>query len=176
MRRSQDGDRLAYRELLVEVTALVRVFVRKRLGLVDGLEDVVQETLLSIHRYRHTYDPGRPFRPWMYAIARHRLLDFVGKRRRHSEHEVVGEGNALAEATQTTGTVLEPGGALGYLHQALALITIKQREIIHMLKFEGCSVAEVSAKTGLSESSVKVTAHRGYKRLRELMESPAHED
>ena len=167
MRRAQDGDRRAYETLLIEVAALVRAFARTRLRHRDWLEDVAQETLLSIHRDRHTYDPHRPFLPWMYAIARHRLLDFVEKQRRRGENEVSAE-NAL-DGVAGEQLVVERGTLSGFLRQALALLSLRQREIIRMLKLEGFTVAEISRKTGLSESLVKVTAHRGYNTLRKLM-------
>lgn len=174
MRRAQDGDRHAYETLLIEVTGLVRGFARSRLRRADWMEDVAQETLLSIHRDRHTYDPSRPFLPWMYAIARHRLLDFVEKQRRRGENEVPGEEGF--ESLASEHTIVERGTPAGILLQALALLSMKQREIIQMLKFEGLTVAEISRKTGLSASSVKVTAHRGYKTLRKLIAGPAHGD
>jgi RNA polymerase sigma-70 factor (ECF subfamily) len=174
MRRAQDGDRRAYQALLIEVTALVRGFARGRLRQPDWVEDVAQETLLSIHRDRHTYDPARPFLPWMYAIARHRLLDYVEKQRRRGENEVSGEDGW--EQVASEGLIVERGTRAGFLRQALALLSMKQREIIRMLKLEGLTVAEISRKTGLSASSVKVTAHRGYRTLRKLMEGAAHGD
>src|SRR5215470_1963432 len=118
MRRAQGGDPLAYEALLVEATALVRAFVRRRLRELDAVEDVVQETLLSIHRDRHTYDPERSFGPWMYAIARHRLVDFVTKRRRRSATEILGdEGWENAPAGES------PTFASPFVQRALALLS-----------------------------------------------------
>ena len=174
MRRAQDGDRRAYHALLLEVTALVREFARRRLRQADGLEDVAQETLLSIHRDRHTWDPARPFLPWMYAIARHRLLDLLERQRRRGEHEVSGEEGLLEVASREV--IVERGTPVSLLRQALALLSIRQREIIRMLKLEGLTVAEIARATGLSESSVKVTAHRGYKHLRKLIAGVADGD
>jgi RNA polymerase sigma-70 factor (ECF subfamily) len=168
MTRAQDGDRVAYQALLTEVVGLVRSFVRKRLSDSAGVEDIVQDALLSIHRDRHTYDPHRPFGPWMYAIARHRLLDHVAKQRRRDRRELIGEAE-LELAYSRAGTGVEPAGESMLLQRALALLSDKELEIIRMLKLEGRSVAEISEKTGRSSSSVKVTAHRGYKRLRKLM-------
>jgi RNA polymerase sigma-70 factor (ECF subfamily) len=172
MRKAQGGDRDAYQALLLEVLRLVRAFGRGRLRQADWLEDVAQETLLSIHRDRHTYDPARPFLPWMYAIARHRLLDFVEKQRRRARNEVPAESGwdevASAEA------IVERGTPAGFLRQALALLSIRQREIIGMLKLEGLTVAEISQRTGMTASSVKVTAHRGYKSLRRFILGAVH--
>ena len=174
MRRAQCGDSIAYDALLVAVTAAVRGFVRRRLREADAVEDVVQEALLSIHRDRHTYDPERRFGPWMYAIAKHRLLDFVAKQRRRSETEVLGdEGWQDAPSDER---LAEPIGPSPFVQRALALLSQKQREIIRLLKLEDWSVAEIAAKTGLSESAVKVTAHRGYRKIRKLIVRSAHDE
>ena len=167
MERAQAGDRPAYAALLTEVAALVRSFVRSRVHGHDAIEDVVQETLLSIHRDRHSYDPARAFGPWMYAIARHRTLDFVAKQRRNRERETGWQPIASAPA------VSERGAAL---HAALRLLSKAQREIVGMLKLEGYSVAEISAKTGLSQAAVRTTAHRGYRSLYKLMTSAADDE
>ncbi|HEX3479343.1 MAG TPA: sigma-70 family RNA polymerase sigma factor [Kofleriaceae bacterium] len=170
MRAAQDGDRLAYEALLTEVAAAVRDFVRKRLHDVDSQEEIVQDTLLSIHRDRHTYDPERPFRPWMYAIARHRLFDHLEKQRRRNRFEVLAE--AEVEDPGSADASARDHRAPGILRRALAQLSKAQREIIQMLKFDGLSVAEISTRTGLTASTVKVTAHRGYKRLRVLIGDP----
>jgi RNA polymerase sigma-70 factor (ECF subfamily) len=171
MRRAQDGDGHAYETVLTEVTRLLRAFVRQRIRAEDHVEDIVQDALLSIHRYRHTYDPGRAFGPWMYAIARNRLVDFVRKRRRLAAREVA-EGTSLDDVPSPV--VVAAGAA--FPSNALAVLSARQREIIAMLKVEGRTVAEIAVKTGLSPSSVKVTAHRGYAKLRKLLGRADRED
>src|SRR5215470_6141190 len=121
MRRAQGGDPLAYEALLVEATALVRAFVRRRLRELDAVEDVVQETLLSIHRDRHTYDPSRAFLPWMYAIARHRLLDFVQKQRRLGEKEIPAVPGGEEPVWEDP-----PREPIRLLQRALALLSFNQ--------------------------------------------------
>jgi RNA polymerase sigma-70 factor (ECF subfamily) len=164
MARAQGGDRHAYAALLTEVATLVEQFTRKRVRQADACEEIVQDTLLSIHRDRHTYDPARPFRPWMYAIARHRLLDHLEKQRRWSRGDVVTEVGLVACDHASVHV-----RAWRALQQALAQLSSTQRRVIQLLKLEGRSVAEISQRTGLSVSSVKVTAHRGYKKLRALL-------
>jgi RNA polymerase sigma-70 factor (ECF subfamily) len=167
MERAQGGDRRAYAALLTEVATLVRGFVRSRLQAHDAIEDIVQETLLSIHRDRHSYDPARPFGPWMYAIARHRMLDFVAKQRRNRERETSWQRVAPAPAATEHADAL---------HAALSLLTKAQREIVRMLKLEGYSVAEISAKTGLSQAAVRTTAYRGYRSLYKLLTIAADDE
>src|SRR5262245_37042715 len=88
MRLAQAGDQLAYASLLAWLTSTTRQFARARLGTVPWVDDVVQETLLAVHRARHTYDAERPFAPWFYAIATNRLIDGVRRERRVTTREI----------------------------------------------------------------------------------------
>lgn len=174
MKDAQDGDRKAYADLLTEVTGLLQTFVRQRLGQSAGVDDVVQETLISIHRHRHTYDPSRPFRAWMYAIARHRMIDWTRRRQRLGAHEALAEsaGEDIARAVAPSNE--RP--AFTRLHRALASLSEVQREVIQLLKWDGFSVREIAESRGMTESSVKVNAHRGYKVLRKLLASGSDAD
>jgi RNA polymerase sigma-70 factor (ECF subfamily) len=171
MVRAQRGEREPYHALLAEVARRVRAYVRRRVGEPEAVEDIVQDVLLSIHRNRHTYDPARAFCPWMYAIARHRTLDCLKAQRRRGRHELRGDPQLEERAAP------EPNPEhAGLLPQALLLLSDAQSEVIRLLKLEGYSVAEIATKTGRSETSIKVTAHRGYKRLRKLLTGADDED
>jgi len=169
MEAAQKGDRQAYETLLTEVATLVRSFVGKRLRQSGSVEDVVQETLISVHQHRHTYDPRRSFSRWMYAIAYHRLIDFVRKQRRNSQREV-SQGKGLEQVIDETTHDHSRGGLVHLLYQALSRLSNRQRDVVRMLKLDELSVKEISDQTGMSVSLVKVTAHRGYKNLRKLLE------
>lgn len=169
MREAQEGDREAYALLLNEIRPLLLNFTRAHAARADWADDAVQETLLSLHKARHTYDPARPFSPWLYAIARHRLIDFARKQRRRLEHEAPTDVEP-ADRFDDLRTTAEP------LRWALDSLPSRQRTVIQMLKSEGHSVKDVARMTGMSESSVKVTAHRGYKKLRALLLGDAHAD
>jgi RNA polymerase sigma-70 factor (ECF subfamily) len=174
MSRAQDGDARAYESLLTEVTAHLTKFVRQRLVESEWVDDVVQEALISIHQNRHTYDPRRSFSAWMHAIALHRLIDLARKRRRVRARERLDESGP-----EDAGFALEApadGTAFDGLYRALAKLSHKQREVIQLLKWQGFSVKEVAESTGMSESSVKVSAHRGYRLLRKLLVSGTDED
>src|ERR1700722_4367757 len=82
MAAAQDGDGRAYGELLGAITPYLRV-VARRAGLgPEEIEDGVQDILLTIHSIRQSYDPKRPFAPWLLAVARHRLIDRLRRRGR----------------------------------------------------------------------------------------------
>ena len=166
MRRAQEGDEASYAMLLRLLASLTHDFVRRRLGAAACLDDAVQETLLAVHAARQTYDPRRPFAPWFYAIAAHRLIDVIRRERRVQAREVGGDelpepGVPLARENER----LDPAA----LRAAVAGLPGRQREIITSLKFRDQSVREVAARLGMTESAVKVTAHRGYRLLKRLL-------
>ena len=74
---AQAGDQMAYASLLVLLTTITRQYARRRLGAVPWIDDVVQETLMAVHRARQTYDPVKPFAPWFYAVATNRMIDVL---------------------------------------------------------------------------------------------------
>lgn len=167
MRRAQEGDRAAYESLLLDSAGLVRERARRRGIRPDRVDDVVQEALVSVHRARHTYDPARAFLPWLHAIADHRIADAFRGQRRRREVEV-GEDDPVLESVPAPAEETDPLLKDG-LRSALDALPARQRRVIEMMKMEDRSVREVSEELGISEASVKVLAHRGYKKLRERL-------
>lgn len=168
MVRAQDGDRQAYEDLLIRVSGLVTGFVRRRVGDVSWADDVVQESLVALHRARHTYDPTRPFAPWLFAIAQNRLIDAlrVVKRRVLREMQPDSAWPGLARRPEQERDAMRAD-----VRRAVAGLPDKQRAVIELLKFEELSVREVASRLGMSEANVKVTAHRGYRALRRRVEA-----
>ena len=173
MRLAQGGDQAAYASLLVLLTSTTRQFARTRLGAVPWLDDVVQETLLAVHRARHTYDPGRPFAPWFYAVASNRLIDVVRRERRVTSREIPGD--VLPDAPMVGDTTRDDID-VDAIHAAVASLPSRQREVIEALKFRDQSVREVAGRLSMTESAVKVTAHRGYRALKRLLGRHERED
>lgn len=166
MVEAQKGDRLAYEDLLTRVSTVVLGFVRRRVGDASWTDDVVQECLVALHRARHTYDPARPFAPWLYAIAQNRLVDALRVQRRRLLREIQPE--LVAEPSHRP--LQERDALLTDVRRAVAGLPDHQRQVIELLKFEDLSVAEVAVRLGMTESNVKVTAHRGYRALRRRIE------
>ena len=169
MIRAQQGDANAYAELLTQLASVARRYARNRLGDVPWLDDVAQETLLTIHSARRTYDPARPFAPWFYAILSSRMIDVLRKERRVSAREigadVVPEHVSGREAAPDASDPAE----MDRVRAALDALPGRQREIVSALTLQEQSVREVSQRLNMTESAVKVTAHRGYRALRRLL-------
>ena len=167
MRRAQAGNQEAYAELLALLTSVTRQYTRRKSGAVPWVEDVVQETLISVHRARHTYDPSRPFAPWFYAIAAHRLVDVFRRERRVTSREQAGD--VLPEPVPARTVDREGDVDMDAVRAALASLPQRQREIVEGLKLRDESVRELAGRLGMSESAVKVTAHRAYQALKKML-------
>jgi RNA polymerase sigma-70 factor (ECF subfamily) len=164
---AQDGDAAAYEALLHEIVPALRAFVGARIRETAAAEDVVQNVLLSLHRARHTYQPSRPFGPWLRAIARNAIADAFRARGRRAERET-----ALSDADRVADE-REPSRAdaplSARMERALADLPPAQREAVELIHVRELSVVEAAARAGISVSALKVRAHRGYKALRVLL-------
>lgn len=167
MQQSLAGDQRAYALLLQETARLLRPFLSKRLSMADEVEDLLQEILISVHKARHTYDGNRPFRPWLYAIARFRLQDHL--RTHYSDqlrHAV--DFDELEEFLHdpVTESVMSYESISGEVDK----LPERQATILRLLHQDGYTAREVAEKIGMTESAVKVAAHRAYKVLRTKLE------
>jgi len=167
MAAAQGGDRRAYERVLAESVPLIRAAARRQGVATDLIDDVVQETLLAVHRVRHTYDPARSYDAWLSAIASRRAVDALrshGRRDRrelHDEHALdthadVGDATLAAERDQEARR----------LRDAIASLPPGQREAVEELGLKEHSLAEAAAHTGRQTGALKVNLHRALKALR----------
>jgi RNA polymerase sigma-70 factor (ECF subfamily) len=167
MRRAQEGEEEAYTELLIQLTAAARSYVWSRVGApAPWIDDVVQETLIAVHRARHTFDGRRPFAPWFYAIARNRFVDVLRREQRVRQREIVRDEWPESGSATTDGA---SGVDMDAVQRALASLPPRQREVVESIKLRDESVREIAARLGMTMTSVKVTAHRGYRTLRRVL-------
>lgn len=169
MSRAQAGDRDAYRELLASLLPWLRQITAARFRSRADAEDVVQDILLTLHAIRHTYDPARPFRPWLLAVAKRRIADRLRTQIRRGAREVFLSEEHETFATAETN-LIEQESEAKRLRDAVAHLPEAQRKAVTMLKLEEKSLAETSAATGLSVAALKVSSHRALKSLRKLLE------
>ncbi len=159
MTATQAGDEQAYRALLGAVQPLLQRYLRRRLPTDEEAEDVSQDVLLTMHRVRHTFETGRPFEPWFYAIARSRLIDHLRKNRRVRAAEF---------ATDELPEVADDQAAPDWERFLEVLETLPPtlREAFYMLKLDGLSTVEAAQAAGVTVSALKVRAHRAYNALK----------
>jgi len=146
------------------------MLVRRR-GLLtpDAVEDVVQDILLSVHAVRQTYDPGRPFMPWLLAIARNRLADRLRTSIRVAAHEQSVEDLEVTFGSADTNLPDEGVVDARTLAAAIQELPPSQRQAIELLKLRELSLKEASTLTGVSIGALKVATHRAMTTLRKAL-------
>src|SRR5580658_8737468 len=91
MERYQQADPEAPAVLVGAISPALLRFFRSQVASREHADDLLQETWLRIHRVRHTYRPGEPVLPWIYAIARRVRVDGYRRTRRITLHEIAME-------------------------------------------------------------------------------------
>lgn len=167
MEAAQAGNGGAYNRLLNDVQPwLVRYFSRRLpLHMVD---DATQDTLMAIHKKRHTFEPGRPFRPWLAGIARYKWIDrlrTMGRQHMVSIDDEIFEPSVEGHESSVTSAIL--------LEELLTKLKPAQIAVIRLVKLQGFSIEDAAAKTGQSESLVKVNIHRGLAKLAAMVQLAA---
>lgn len=165
MEAAQGGNGGAYNRLLNEVQPWLVRYYSRRLPL-HMVEDAAQDTLMAIHKKRHTYEPGRPFRPWLAGIARYKWIDrlrAIGRQHTISIDDEIFEPSVEGHEAAVTNAIL--------LEELLTKLKPAQISVIRLVKLQGFSIEDAAAKTGQSESLVKVNIHRGLAKLAAMVES-----
>jgi RNA polymerase sigma-70 factor (ECF subfamily) len=159
MRSAISGDSAAYHRLLKAVTPVLRAAARRGLARagqpVDQSEDIVQDILLAVHLKRHTWDTGAPFAPWLFAIARNKLIDSLRRRGRRVFVNIDDFAETLpGEPAAETASASEVAAQLESL-------PARQREVLQSIAVESASIKDTAAKYSMSEGAVRVALHRG---------------
>jgi RNA polymerase sigma-70 factor (ECF subfamily) len=163
MRSANVGDDAAYRRLLTSVAPVLRAGARRGLARAgqppDQAEDIVQDILLAVHLKRHTWKPDAPFAPWLFAIARNKLIDALRRRGRR----VFVNIDDFAEVIPSP----EPAETLPSSEVAthLAGLPVRQREVLQSIAVDAVSIKDTARKMSMSEGAVRVALHRGLAKL-----------
>ncbi len=159
MRAAISGDNAAYHRLLKAVTPVLRAAARRGLARagqpVDQSEDIVQEILLAVHLKRHTWDADAPFAPWLFAIARNKLIDALRRRGRRIFVNIDDFAETIpSEAPAETASA-------GEVATLLKALPERQRDVLQSISVEGTSIKDTATKFSMSEGAVRVALHRG---------------
>ena len=168
MLASQRGEAESHGVLLARLAPRLRGYYKRRLmgfgRSAEEAEDLVQEALLAIHLKRHTYDPEALFTPWLHAIARYKLIDYLRANREARMNVPIDDHQELMAADDHASTESTHDMA-----KLLGRLPRKTRRAIEAVKLDGKSVAETAVRYGISESNVKISVHRGLKALASLI-------
>ena len=164
--RANDGDGAAFARFLHAVTPTLRAVIRRR-G--DGLppdqhEDILQEVLLAIHLKRQTWRRDAPVRPWLYALARYKVVDAF-RRRGASVTLPIEE---FAEVLPEENAVLPLSGRDAEM--MLGMIDARSAMLVRAVALDGKTAEEAGETVGLTAGAARVALHRAMRRLSGLAE------
>ena len=162
-RRVLAGDKAAYNALLGVIGPALRRYFMRQFRLGAQADDLVQETLMAVHTKFHTYRQAESFTPWLYAIARHKAIDFMRAAKRRTTAFEVPIEHAADVATPLIATdKMENSDALA---AAMSELSARDRTLLELAKIEGLSHQQIGERLNLKISAVKVGIHRAMKRL-----------
>lgn len=167
-RAANAGDGQAYLRFLRAVTPVLRGIIRARGRSLDAdaHEDIVQDVLIAIHTKRQTWDPAAPLLPWLYAIARHKVVDAFRRRGTRLHLPVEDFADQLqAEPDPDLTAARDSARLIGQLDDRSAAI-------VRAISLEGETPAEVGARLAMSEGAVRVALHRAIRRMADLAKGP----
>lgn len=168
MKRYQDGDGSVLAEIYRDIAPGLLNYLFRWCGDRALSEDILQEVFLKVHKVRHTYGPGRPVKPWLYAIARHVAIDAFRKRERR--REVAYEETTMDKAESQPNAGLPASHGLDEIEQALDSLPEGQREALILTKVTGLSVREAAQVLGTTEGALKVKVHRAVRAVRRRLD------
>lgn len=166
MQAALGGDERAYTALLEATSQIARRMIVRKISNPDAAEDVVQEVLLAVHKARRTYEPRRPFMPWLASIVHYKVNDWLRKHYSNRSAAHVPIDDVLHFLCED---VTEPDHSHEFIQEVMQHLTEGQKTVIEAMYGRELSVAETAQALQMSESAVKVTAHRAYKKLREVL-------
>lgn len=166
MAAAHRGDARLYEALLGELAVAIERYLRRRFGKIGFFsEDCVQECLLAIHMGRHTYDPTRPFRPWLFAIVRHKAIDVL--QRLYTAPRAEGLAAPVLHAA-------DPAEEMAAA-ELLAKLEPKHRRALELTKLQGLSTAEAASRLGISETALRTRVSRALRATAQLLRQEQYE-
>jgi RNA polymerase sigma-70 factor (ECF subfamily) len=169
MDRYAAGEDGAFEQVYDLLAPRLRSFFGKRTRDEALADDLVQQTLLNIHKARGRFIPGAPVVPWAFAIAGRLLIDSRRKTKHEGQLPSEAADGGIAEIASA-----EPGhDRVVFVRQlvervllVLANLPANQRIAYELVRVEGKSTAEAAAELGITLSAVKLRAFRAYEALR----------
>lgn len=166
---TQAGDQKSYQELLTLLYPYVQKVVSKKVFKEDDIQDVTQEILISIHNSLNTYDADRQALPWINTIIQRRIIDYVRKITRVSEHETTTEDGDVTFWCAPANFLIEDAEWIDQLPEDL-------KQAVVLTKIEGHSTTEAAEMMGIKPDALRARVSRGIRKLKKILIAEQEEE
>jgi RNA polymerase sigma-70 factor, ECF subfamily len=158
--KAQIGDRAAYTELLQGLSSFLKNYLRKRIFDQNEIDEVIQETLVAVHKSLHTYDSEKNFMGWFLSIVEYKIIDYIRTLKKHSiAVDINSISNFLSFSNSDSDLKID-------IEKAINSLNSREKNVLTLIKIDGQSISEVAKQLNLTEANVKVIAHRAYFNLK----------
>jgi RNA polymerase sigma-70 factor (ECF subfamily) len=175
------GSRDCFAELVRRYERELYSYLRRYLGSAQHAEDAFQAVFLQVHLKCHQFQPERPFRPWLYAIATNQAIDAKRRQRRRatvsfeqlaapSDYSSLPEGGPRGMSSREPDPALEAGDAerKELLDRALGQLSEPMRTAIQLVFYQGLKYREAADILRVPVGTVKSRVHAAVQRLNEF--------
>jgi len=174
--RTLEGDATAFGELVQRYSTRIHSHLYRMVGSREDAEDLAQEAFVRAFRFLGRFDPARPFRSWLYAIATNVGLNGLRARRKHGGTVRLDQIRGKSSASLQPVAGGEDGAARAARNELAARVTAaleqlppKSAALVHLHYREGMAVAEAADIVGISEGAARVALHRARQTLRQML-------
>ncbi|MFZ4714624.1 MAG: RNA polymerase sigma factor [Bacteriovoracaceae bacterium] len=167
---SQAGNKESYRQFLEIIMPIVEKKCQHGVFKKDHVDDLVQESMLAIHKGLSTFDSNRPVIPWVYVIIQHKIIDYLRKSARNKEDSTGFEMDTIAEVKQDVTNESPKANDL------IERLPEKLRQPLYLTKVKGYSTAEAAKLLGMKENALRTRLSRAYEKLKQLIEEKGIEN
>lgn len=168
---SPANDDRAFIELYNAYFSRVYNYVHYRVNDFHDTDDLTNQIFLKLFTKRKCYQPEKaPFSVWIFRIARNTVTDYYRRRGRNT-YVSLEETEELEDSGFSPEDAVESKDMRQHLHRALASLSQREREIIALKFWSGCTNRDIAKLTGISESNIGVILFRAMRRLRQILES-----
>ena len=171
VRRAQHGDAEAFSQLYELYFPRVYAYVVRHVSSPEIAQDLTSDVFLKAMEHLHSYRfQDVPFTSWLYRIAHNHVIDHYRRTPKQPPVELVDQGPfATKPVTMDSSWILNRK----VMHDALAILTPEQREVIVRRLLHGQSIAETAKAVRRSEDSVKQLQRRGLAALERILRTPS---
>ena len=168
-----DGHPDSFEPLVVKYQPRVFAIARRYARREDEVEDIVQTVFIKAYSKLSSFRGDAPFEHWLMRMATFTCYDFLRKHQRNREWNATDlsteENDWLENMGEESTVKTDQDAAKALVNKLLDGLKPVDRHIIILLDLEGKSVKEISELTDLSESNVKVKAHRARDKMKKLL-------